>query len=59
MGTKYGLVKKDQENLEAYVTQKTLDGVYLMMAEEEKAIRQDPIGQASGLIKKVFGAIGK
>lgn len=59
MGSKYGLVKKDQENLEAYVTQKALDGVYLMMAEEEKAIRSDPIGQASSLIKKVFGAIGK
>jgi uncharacterized protein DUF4197 len=59
MGSKYGLVKKDQENLEAYVTQKTLDGVYLMMADEEKAIRKDPIGQASSLIKKVFGATGK
>jgi len=45
-------------NLEQYVTQKTLDGVYLMMAKEEAAIRQDPVGQASSLIKKVFGAIG-
>jgi hypothetical protein len=59
MGSQYGLVKKDQANLEQYVTQKTLDGVYLMMAQEEKAIRKDPVGQASGLIKKVFGAIGK
>ena len=58
-GAKYGLVKKDQTNLEQYVTQKTLDGVYLMMAQEEKAIRKDPVGQASGLISKVFGAIGK
>src|SRR5450830_473457 len=56
MGSQYGLVKKDQANLEQYVTQKTLDGVYLMMAEEEKAIRQDPMGQASSLLKKVFGA---
>ena len=59
MGGKYGLVKKDQANLEQYVTQKTLDGVYLMMAKEEAAIRQDPIGQGSSLLKKVFGAIGK
>jgi hypothetical protein len=58
-GTKYGLVKKDQANLEEYVTQKTLDGVYLMMAAEEKAIRQDPLGQSSNLIKKVFGAVTK
>lgn len=58
MGGKYGLVKKEDTNLEQYVTQKTLDGVYLMMAQEEAAIRKDPIGQASSLIKKVFGAIG-
>jgi len=59
MGSKFGVVKKEQVNLEEYVTQKTLDGVYLMMAKEEAAIRQDPVGQASSLIKKVFGAIGQ
>jgi hypothetical protein len=59
MGSQYGLVKKEQANLEQYVTQKTLDGVYLMMAQEEKAIRKDPMGQASSLLKKVFGAVGK
>lgn len=59
MGSQYGLVKKEQANLEQYVTQKALDGVYLMMAEEEKAIRKDPMGQASSLLKKVFGAVGK
>ena len=55
----YGLVKKDQANLEQYVTQKTLDGLYLMMAEEEKAIRKDPLGASTNLIKKVFGALGQ
>lgn len=59
MGNKFGVVKKEQANLEEYVTQKTLDGVYLMMAKEEAAIRKDPVGQASSLLKKVFGAIGK
>jgi hypothetical protein len=58
MGSKYGLVKKDQANLEEYVTQKTLDGVYLMIAKEEAAIRKDPVGQASNLLKKVFGSLG-
>jgi len=58
-GAKYGLVKKEQANLEQYVTQKALDGVYLMMAEEEKAIRKNPMKQASSLLKKVFGALGK
>jgi len=57
-GMQYGLVKKDQANLEQYVTQKTLDGLYLMMAEEEKAIRKDPLGASTSLIKKVFGALG-
>jgi hypothetical protein len=33
--------------------------LYLMIAKEEAAIRKDPLGQASGLLKKVFGAIGK
>ncbi len=59
MGSKYGLVKKEDANLEQYVTQKALDGVYVMMAQEEAAIRKDPVGQASSLIKKVFGAVAK
>lgn len=59
MGSKYGLVKKEQANLEQYVTQKTLDGVYLMMAKEEAAIRKDPVGQASSLLKKVFGTLAQ
>lgn len=57
MGSKFGVVKKEQANLEQYVTQKTLDGVYLMMAKEEAAIRKDPVGQASNLLKKVFGTL--
>ena len=56
-GMQYGLVKKDQANLEQYVTQKTLDGLYLMTAEEEKKIRKDPLGASTSLIRKVFGAI--
>ncbi len=58
MGARFGVVKKDQANLEQYVTQKALDGLYTMMAEEEKAIRENPLGASTKLIKKVFGAIG-
>jgi hypothetical protein len=36
-------VREQDAQLENYVTQKTLDGLYLMIAEEEKAIRQDPL----------------
>jgi hypothetical protein len=52
-----GLVKKDDANLEEYVTQKTLDGLFLMVAEEEKAIRKDPVATGTAIIKKVFGAL--
>jgi hypothetical protein len=58
-GAKLHLLNDKQASLEGYVTQKTLDGLFLMMAEEEKAIRQNPLGQTSKLVKKVFGAIGK
>lgn len=53
----FGLIKKDNAKLENYVTGKALDGLYLMIAEEEKAIRKDPVGAAGSLAKKVFGAL--
>jgi Protein of unknown function (DUF4197) len=59
IAVRFGLMDQQQSNIEQYVTQKTLDGLFLMMAEEEKAIRADPIGQSSKLLAKVFGAIGK
>lgn len=42
-------------DIDAYVTAKALDGVFLRVAQEEGAIRRDPAGQASALLKKVFG----
>ncbi len=59
MGSKFGVVKKEDANINQYVTNKALDGLYLMIAKEEAAIRKDPLGQASSLLKKVFGAVGK
>jgi hypothetical protein len=52
-----GLVKGDQANIEQYVTVKALEGLYFMIGEEEKKIRQDPVGSGSALLKKVFGAL--
>jgi hypothetical protein len=52
-----GVLKPEDATIESYVTQKTLDGLFTMMAEEERAIRKDPLGQASDLLKKVFGAL--
>jgi hypothetical protein len=56
-GVQFGLVKKEQANLDDYVTQKALDGLFFMVAEEEKKIRQDPVAAGSNIIKKVFGAL--
>jgi hypothetical protein len=56
-GTKFGLTAEKGANIESYVTQKALDGLYLMMAEEERAIRTDPLGQSSKLLQQVFGTL--
>ena len=52
-----GLVKKDDANLQQYVTGKALDGLYLMIGEEERKIRSDPVGTGSALLQKVFGSL--
>ena len=52
----YGLLNSSEANMNDYVTAKALDGLFLVMADEERAIRKDPLGQASAIIKKVFGA---
>lgn len=46
-----------QQNLEDYVTDKALEGLYLMIAEQEKAIRANPLEAAGSLAKKVFGVL--
>jgi hypothetical protein len=52
-----GLVKPQDANIQQYVTGKTLDGLYLMIGEEEKKIRRDPVGTGSAILKKVFGSL--
>lgn len=52
-----GLLKSEDAQIESYVTRKALDGLYLMIAEEERAIRKDPVGAVGSLAKKVFGAL--
>ncbi|MES2071351.1 MAG: DUF4197 domain-containing protein [Pseudomonadota bacterium] len=55
--SRLGAVSGKEATVEGYVTQRALDGLYLMIAEEEKAIRQDPIGSGSKIIGKVFGLL--
>jgi hypothetical protein len=52
-----GLVGKDEAKIETYVTGKTLDGLYLMIGEEERKIRKDPVGTGSAILSKVFGSL--
>jgi hypothetical protein len=54
-----GLIKPDEANIDAYVTRKALDGLFLVIGEQERAIRKDPVGAATGMARKVFGLVGK
>lgn len=58
-GLALGLVKEQDASIDQYVTRKALDGLYTMIAEEEKALRQNPLGAGSAVLKRVFGALGK
>jgi hypothetical protein len=51
---KIPLVEKVETNLSRYVTKRAVDGLFLKIAEEEKAIREEPQQRTSDLLKKVF-----
>lgn len=53
----WGLLKPADANLQQYVTGKTLDGLFAVIAQEERKLRQDPVGSGSALLQKVFGAL--
>lgn len=49
-------VKKQNPDLDAYVTGKAINGLMLLIADEEAKIRKDPVAQVTDLLKKVFGS---
>ena len=51
----FGLLRPQDANLASYVTGKALDGLFLVIGEEERRIRSDPIGTGSALLGRVFG----
>ena len=51
------LFNQDTFDLDSYVTDKALDGLFKMVADEEKRIRQNPTARTTELLQKVFGAI--
>ena len=52
---KIPFIKKMNPDLPQYVTQKAIDGLFIMIAKEELKIRKDPAARTSELLKKVFG----
>jgi hypothetical protein len=50
-------VKKVNPDLEQYVTEKALQGLFQMLAKEELNIRKDPLARVTDLLKKVFGSL--
>lgn len=52
-----GAVNAKSANVESYVTEQALDGLFAMIAKQEASIRQNPAGAATSLAQKVFGAL--
>lgn len=52
-----GLLESKDADIDRYVTQKAMDALFLMIAEEEKKLRSNPLAAGSSLLKKVFGAL--
>lgn len=52
---KIPFVKKMNPDLPAYVTDKAIEGLFVMIAKEELKIRKDPMARTSEILKKVFG----
>jgi hypothetical protein len=56
-GLQLGLVRQEEARIERHVTGKAMDGLYYMIGEEEKKIRQDPVASGSAILQKVFASI--
>jgi hypothetical protein len=51
-----GLMGSDAMDVDSYVTNKALDGLFKMVADEEAKIRTNPAARTTDLLQKVFGA---
>jgi hypothetical protein len=56
---KIPLVQKVNPDLKQYATQKAIDGLFVLVAQEEKKIREDPAARVTDILKKVFGSASK
>ena len=48
-------VRKEDLDINKYVVNKALDGLFYMLAEEERKIRKNPAARTTDLLKEVFG----
>jgi hypothetical protein len=53
----WGLVRKEDADIDEYVTRKALDGLFVVIAEQERSIRRDPMAAATTVAKRVFDAV--
>jgi len=54
-----GLLGKDSMDVDAYVTNKAMDGLFKMVAAEEQQVRQNPVARTTATLQQVFGALKK
>jgi hypothetical protein len=51
----FPFMSKESVDLDHYVTNKAMDGLFYMVGQEEKKIRTDPAARVTDLLKTVFG----
>src|SRR4029079_5848750 len=51
------VVVQDSSDIDGYVTEKALDGLFLLVADEEGRIRRDPVGRTTAILRTVFGVL--
>ncbi|HMO81417.1 MAG TPA: DUF4197 domain-containing protein [Pyrinomonadaceae bacterium] len=58
---RYGFVGRvigeDASDLDGYVTEKAMDGLFFVIADEERKIRRDPVGRTTAILRTVFGVL--
>lgn len=56
---KIPFVSKISTDLQGYATQKAVDGLFKLVAQEEEKIREDPVARTTDILKRVFGSVTK
>jgi hypothetical protein len=61
MMSRYGFfgrfLGQDATDIDGYVTERAMDGLFMLIADEERRIRRDPIGRTTSILRQVFGIL--